>query len=65
MESFCPGRLRSNSIEELLSKFETLKECQAPHTLASFYVGIGIISLNLVLGPFEFICEKEERMFGW
>jgi len=27
-------------------------------------VGIGIISLNLVLGPFEFICEKEERMFG-
>ena len=27
-------------------------------------MGIGIISLNLVLGPFEFICEKEERMFG-
>eukprot|EP00985_Skeletonema_marinoi_P014161 scaffold7123_cov161-Skeletonema_marinoi.AAC.14 len=39
-ESFCPGRLRSNSTEELISSFETLKECQALHTLASFYVGI-------------------------
>ena len=53
-EFFFRGRLHSNSTEELLYKF---KECQALHTLASFYVGISMISLTLFLGPFEFICK--------
>ena len=57
-EFFFRGRLHSNSTEELLYKF---KECQALHTLASFYVGIGMISLNLFLGPFKFMKKSKKE----